>query len=174
MFVLLEKENLSRCVWEEWQDLFVALANLDEMWQNNCCRGEWFMARERSWKWFSKSFLEYISIWNNIRAAPMGRKTDGINQDPNGSSFSKENAWEMYLLIFWTIGPLWGQLLHKENDTKNIYIGLHRIVTDTFLACLYLFFLYHSWDKWNVLPWRVLRPPSNGTNSQGRIKGKSF
>lgn len=148
-----------------------SVSNLDELWQNNSFRGKWFMARGRSWKWFSKSFLEYISIWNNVRAAPMRRKTDGINQDPNGVVSPKENAWEMYLLIFWTIEPLC-QLLHTGNDTKNIC--LHRIVTDTFLVYLYPFLLYHTWNKWNVLPWRVLRPPNNGTNSQGRIKGSPF
>lgn len=101
----------------------------------------------------------------------MRRKTDGINQDPNGVVSPKENAWEMYLLIFWTIEPLC-QLLHTGNDTKNIC--LHRIVTDTFLVYLYPFLLYHTWNKWNVLPWRVLRPPNNGTNSQGRIKCSPF
>lgn len=115
--------------------------------------------------------LEYISIWNNVSAAPMRRKTDGINQDPNGVVSPKENAWEMYLLIFWTIEPPC-QLLHTENDTKSIH--LHRIVTDTFLVCLYPFLLYHTGNKWNILPWRVLRPPNNETNSQGRMKGSPF
>ena len=77
----------------------------------------------------------------------------------------------MYWLIFWLIEPMC-QLLHKDNGTK-IYTHLHRH-SQAYAVSISPSVLHHSSDKRSTLLWLVLRPPSDGINPQGRIKGQSF
>lgn len=77
----------------------------------------------------------------------------------------------MYLLIFWLIEHMC-QLLHKDNGTK-IYIHLQRH-SQAYAVSLSPSVLHHSLEKWSTLLWLVLRPPNDGINSQGKIKGQSF
>lgn len=77
----------------------------------------------------------------------------------------------MYWLIFWLIETMC-QLLHKDNGIK-IYIHLHRH-SQADAVSISPSVLHHSLDKRSTLLWLVLRPPNDGINPQGRIKGQSF